>query len=107
RPVEAPSAKELRPSGEITKHVEGIAVPEFTSRESQLKDIEVARETPVREIHIESANPEPSHITPPAPPQPRHLQLPPVAALSPPVTPWTPGPGVHSEGSNDEKGARS
>ena len=42
RSVEAPSAKEIRPSGEITKHVEEIAVPEFTSREIQLKDIEVA-----------------------------------------------------------------
>ena len=107
RSVEAPSAKEIRPSGEITKHVEEIAVPEFTSREIQLKDIEVAPETPLREIHIESANPEPSHISAPTPPQLRHIEVHPVEVFSPQVTPWTPGSGVHSEGSNDEKGARS
>ncbi len=107
RSVEAPSAKEIRPSGEITKHVEEIAVPEYTSREIQLKDIEVAPETPLREIHVESANPEPSHISAPTPPQLRHIEVHPVEVFSPQVTPWTPGSGVHSEGSNDEKGARS
>src|SRR5699024_12799379 len=102
-----PRWQESRCIGGITKHAEEIGLPEFTSRETQLNDFEVAPATPPREIHVESANPAPSHISAPPPPQRRHIEVHPVEVFSPQVTPWTPGSGVHSEGSNDEKGARS